>query len=438
MNSAIHVFKFGGASVKDAKAVLNVVELIQKHDQSNLVVVVSAMGKTTNKLEDIFNSFINKDKEAYLKSTKELKTFHTNIIQDLFEGDSLEQINEIINALFHKISSFYEHHENENQSYLYDQLIPYGEMLSSKIIQHCLEKSGVKSSWLDARKCIKTDSNYQNANVDWNLTEKEINERLNQLYSIGRVVVSQGFVGSNSNEDSTTLGREGSDYSAGIFAYASDAKEVIIWKDVPGMLNADPKYFEDTIKLEQISFKEAIELSYYGASVIHPKTIKPLQNKNIPLYVKSFIHPEQKGTIIQKRTENDDAIPSFIFKKNQVLFSIMPKDFSFLIEENLSDIFLKLSRINAHINIMQNSALSFSFLMDDKMEIVSQVKAALESSFIVKYNTDLELVTIRHYDQQTIDFVTRGKEILLEQKTRSTARFVLGQEDTATNTFKEV
>ena len=438
MNSAIHVFKFGGASVKDAKAVLNVVELIQKHDQSNLVVVVSAMGKTTNKLEDIFNSFINKDKEAYLKSTKELKTFHTNIIQDLFEGDSLEQINEIINALFHKISSFYEHHENENQSYLYDQLIPYGEMLSSKIIQHCLEKSGVKSSWLDARKCIKTDSNYQNANVDWNLTEKEINERLNQLYSIGRVVVSQGFVGSNSNEDSTTLGREGSDYSAGIFAYASDAKEVIIWKDVPGMLNADPKYFEDTIKLEQISFKEAIELSYYGASVIHPKTIKPLQNKNIPLYVKSFIHPEQKGTIIQKRTENDDAIPSFIFKKNQVLFSIMPKDFSFLIEENLSDIFLKLSRINAHINIMQNSALSFSFLMDDKMEIVSQVKAALESSFIVKYNTDLELVTIRHYYQQTIDFVTRGKEILLEQKTRSTARFVLGQEDTATNTFKEV
>ena len=409
MNSAIHVFKFGGASVKDAKAVLNVVELIQKHDQSNLVVVVSAMGKTTNKLEDIFNSFINKDKEAYLKSTKELKTFHTNIIQDLFEGDSLEQINEIINALFHKISSFYEHHENENQSYLYDQLIPYGEMLSSKIIQHCLEKSGVKSSWLDARKCIKTDSNYQNANVDWNLTEKEINERLNQLYSIGRVVVSQGFVGSNSNEDSTTLGREGSDYSAGIFAYASDAKEVIIWKDVPGMLNADPKYFEDTIKLEQISFKEAIELSYYGASVIHPKTIKPLQNKNIPLYVKSFIHPEQKGTIIQKRTENDDAIPSFIFKKNQVLFSIMPKDFSFLIEENLSDIFLKLSRINAHINIMQNSALSFSFLMDDKMEIVSQVKAALESSFIVKYNTDLELVTIRHYDQQTIDFVTNGK-----------------------------
>ena len=259
---------------------------------------------------------------------------------------------------------------------------------------------------------------------------------LNQLYKSSRVIVSQGFVGSDNHGNSTTLGREGSDYSAGIFAYASNAKEVIIWKDVPGMLNADPKYFEDTIKLEQISFKEAIELSYYGASVIHPKTIKPLQNKNIPLYVKSFLHPEKKGTIIQQKTENDDAIPSFIFKKNQVLFSIMPKDFSFLIEENLSDIFLKLSQINAHINIMQNSALSFSFLMDDKQEIVSQVKAALESSFIVRYNTDLELVTIRHYDQQTIDFVTIGKEILLEQKTRSTARFVIGLNET--NTFKEV
>lgn len=436
MNSAIHVFKFGGASVKDAKAVLNVVELIQKHDQSNLVVVVSAMGKTTNKLEGIFNSFLKKDKEAYFTSTNELKTFHLNIIQDLFKGDSLEEINEIINTLFNKIISFYEKSENNNRSHLYDQLIPFGELLSTKIIHHCLEKSGVKSSWLDARRCIKTDSNHQNANVDWKRTEKEINDCLNQLYKSSRVIVSQGFVGSNNNGDSTTLGREGSDYSAGIFAYASDAKEVIIWKDVPGMLNADPKYFDNTIKLEQISFKEAIELSYYGASVIHPKTIKPLQNKNIPLYVRSFVNPEQKGTIIQQKTENDDAIPSFIFKKDQVLFSIMPKDFSFLIEENLSDIFLKLSQINAHINIMQNSALSFSFLMDDKMDIVSQVKAALESSFIVKYNTDLELVTIRHYDQKTIDFVINGKEILLEQKTRSTARFVMGLNPT--NTFKEV
>ena len=251
-------------------------------------------------------------------------------------------------------------------------------------------------------------------------------------------MVSQGFIGSAENNSTTTLGREGSDYSAGIFAYAVQANEVIIWKDVPGMLNADPKYFEDTVKLEQISFKEAIELSYYGASVIHPKTIKPLQNKNIPLYVKSFIQPESKGTIIQKRTENDDAIPSFIFKKNQVLFSIMPKDFSFLIEENLSDIFLKLSKTNAHINIMQNSALSFSFLMDNKSDIVEKIKSALENDYIVKYNTNLELVTIRHYDQKTIDFVTREKEILLEQKTRSTARFVLGNTETARNTIKEV
>ena len=291
---------------------------------------------------------------------------------------------------------------------------------------------------MDARKCIKTDTNHQNANVNWPLTTEHIHNEVTPLLKKNQVVVSQGFIGSTENNSTTTLGREGSDYSAGIFAYAVQANEVIIWKDVPGMLNADPKYFEDTVKLEQISFKEAIELSYYGASVIHPKTIKPLQNKNIPLYVKSFIQPESKGTIIQKRTENDDAIPSFIFKKNQVLFSIMPKDFSFLIEENLSDIFLKLSKTNAHINIMQNSALSFSFLMDNKSDIVEKIKSALENDYIVKYNTNLELVTIRHYDQKTIDFVTREKEILLEQKTRSTARFVLGNTETARNTIKEV
>ena len=237
--------------------------------------------------------------------------------------------------------------------------------------------------------------------------------------------MTQGFIGSDEKDHTTTLGREGSDFTASIFAYALDADEVIIWKDVPGMLNADPKFFDNTVKLDQISFKEAIELSYYGASVIHPKTIKPLQNKNIPLYVKSFIKPTEQGTTIQKATHNDDAVPSFIFKKHQVLFSIMPKDFSFLIEKNLSDIFLKLAKVNAHINIMQNSALSFSFLLDENKKRIDEIKTVLEDSYIVKYNTNLELVTIRHYDQKTIDLVSKGKEILMEQRTRTTARFVL-------------
>ena len=427
MQSKLKVFKFGGASVKDAQSVLNVVDLIKKHKNEQLVVVVSAMGKTTNKLESLFDAFKQKDKLRFSKEAQELKGFHLSICKDLFEGQNLNNIQKEISTYFEDINQFIDKNNyDENKNFLYDQLIPYGELLSTKIIHSCLIRESVKSLWCDARDCIKTDSTHQNANVDWNNSESKINTFMKKGFQTHRVMVTQGFIGSDNNQISTTLGREGSDYSAGIFAYALDAQEVIIWKDVPGMLNADPKYFENTVKLDQISFKEAIELSYYGASVIHPKTIKPLQNKNIPLYVKSFIEPDRDGTIIQKRTENDDAIPSFIFKKNQVLFSIMPKDFSFLIEENLSHIFLKLSQINVTINIMQNSALSFSFLVDNKMQVAERIKEVLEEAYIVKYNTNLELVTVRHYDQKTIDFVTNGKEILLEQKTRSTARFVIG------------
>jgi len=241
------------------------------------------------------------------------------------------------------------------------------------------------------------------------------------------IIVTQGFVSSNNLGETTTLGREGSDYSAGIFAHALDAESVTIWKDVPGMLNADPKFFENTQKLDRISFREAIELSYYGASVIHPKTLKPLQNKQIPLYVKSFMNPTAEGTTIDVDTSNDHMIPSFIFKKNQVLFSITPKDFSFLIEANLSDIFLKLSEAEVEINIMQNSALSFSFLVDYDKNQIRAIIEQLSPSYEVKYNTELELVTVRHYDKKTNDFVCKGKKILLQQRTRKTARFVLGK-----------
>ena len=430
MQSTLKVFKFGGASVRDAKSVLNVVDLIKKYNNEQLVVVVSAMGKTTNKLESLFEAFKNKDKLCFLKEAQELKSFHLSICNDLFEGQELKNIETQIITYFDEIHQFMDDNKTDKtERFLYDQLIPYGELLSTKIIHSCLIRESVKSLWFDARSCIKTDSTHQSANVDWTKSVSQINTVVNKGFENHRVMVTQGFIGSDQNQISTTLGREGSDYSAGIFAYALDAQEVVIWKDVPGMLNADPKYFENTVKLDQISFKEAIELSYYGASVIHPKTIKPLQNKNIPLYVKSFIDPDEKGTIIQKRTENDDAIPSFIFKKNQVLFSIIPKDFSFLIEENLGDIFLKLSKINVTINIMQNSALSFSFLLDNQMQVADRIKEILEDAYIVKYNTDLELVTVRHYDQKTLDFVTKGKEILMEQKTRSTARFVLGSSE---------
>ncbi len=425
MTKEIKVFKFGGASVRDGKAVLNVVQLLKQHQNTPTLVIVSAMGKTTNKLEDIFQAFLAKDHSSYLKKVEELENFHHSLVNELFDGEELTAIQKKISQYFDEIRHFYENREEQATSYLYDQLIPYGELLSTRIVEHCIASSGLNSEWCDARKLIITDDTHQKANVDWQETTKRILDYCSSKFEERSIIVSQGFIGSNESGHTTTLGREGSDFTAGIFAFALDAKEVIIWKDVPGMLNADPKYFENTVKLEQISFKEAIELSYYGASVIHPKTIKPLQNKNIPLYVKSFVHPSEKGTIIQRGTQNDDAVPSFIFKKEQVLFSIMPKDFSFLIEKNLSDIFSKLAKVNAHINIMQNSALSFSFLLDENESLIREIISVLQDSYIVKYNTDLELVTIRHYDQKTIELVTGGKEILMEQRSRTTARFVL-------------
>ena len=307
----------------------------------------------------------------------------------------------------------------------YDQIVSRGEIISTKIISEYLHVSGIRALWADARKLIRTDNKYREGEVDWQRTEELFKERFLSHYDQFDVIVTQGFIGHTAEGFTTTLGREGSDFTAGIMAYCSDAESVTIWKDVPGMLNADPKYFDNTIKLDKISFREAIELAYYGASVIHPKTIKPLQNKEIPLYVKSFVHPEAEGTMIQKSMVADHLIPSFIFKMNQTLFSFTPKDFSFLVEKNLSDIFDRLAKVKAKINIMQNSALNFSVLVDAEKVDVDEINEYFGDTYHVKYNQDLELVTIRHYDQATIDRVTKNKEILLKQTTRETARLVV-------------
>ena len=288
-----------------------------------------------------------------------------------------------------------------------------------------LVELGKKSSWLDARKMIRTDERHQEANVDWEKSKELIQLEVNRTFLQSDIVLTQGFIGHTADGSTTTLGREGSDYSAGIFAYCCDAENVTIWKDVPGMLNADPKYFQNTKKLEKISFKEAIELSYYGASVIHPKTIKPLQNKNIPLFVKSFIEPLGAGTEIQSETKDDGLIASFIIKQEQVLFSITPKDFSFIDEQNLHGIFELLAKEQIKINLMQNSALSFSILVDAKKVAIPKLLSVLKNSFNVKYNDNLELVTIRHYNTETIESICKDKIVIIEQKTRHTARFVL-------------
>lgn len=418
------VFKFGGASVKDAAAVRNVAEIVSNHANDKLGIVVSAMGKTTNAMEDIVKALCDRDKDTFIRKIEERRAYHLAIMDELFDDQSLSVYTEI-NGEFDTLITLFEDPIPENFDFEYDQIVSRGEIISTKIISEYLHVSGIRALWADARKLIRTDNKYREGEVDWQRTEELFKERFLSHYDQFDVIVTQGFIGHTAEGFTTTLGREGSDFTAGIMAYCSDAESVTIWKDVPGMLNADPKYFDNTIKLDKISFREAIELAYYGASVIHPKTIKPLQNKEIPLYVKSFVHPEAEGTMIQKSMVADHLIPSFIFKMNQTLFSFTPKDFSFLVEKNLSDIFDRLAKVKAKINIMQNSALNFSVLVDAEKVDVDEINEYFGDTYHVKYNQDLELVTIRHYDQATIDRVTKNKEILLKQTTRETARLVV-------------
>lgn len=422
------VFKFGGASVKDANAVINVSEILTLYAGQQIIVVVSAMGKTTNKLEEILHSIQVQDRTKFEQEIDELQSYHHAIIHELFKGNETP-IFQKIDAIIEGINELYSNNKSENIPHLYDQIVSIGELLSSHIVNDYLVELGTKSSWLDARKMIRTDDRHQEANVDWAKSEELIQLEVNRAFEQSDILLTQGFIGHTADGSTTTLGREGSDYSAGIFAYCCDAENVTIWKDVPGMLNADPKYFQNTKKLEKISFKEAIELSYYGASVIHPKTIKPLQNKNIPLFVKSFIEPLGAGTEIQSETKDDGLIASFIIKQEQVLFSITPKDFSFIDEQNLHGIFELLAKEQIKINLMQNSALSFSILVDAKKVSIPKLLSVLKNSFNVKYNDNLELVTIRHYNTETIESICRDKIVIIEQKTRHTARFVLKTED---------
>jgi aspartate kinase len=418
------IFKFGGASVKDAAAVRNVAEIVSLYDGQKITIVVSAMGKTTNKLEEIVHALATKDRKIFMALVDDLLVFHETILGELFPERHYAVYAEM-EAIFEALRLRFDQPFSDNYSFEYDQIVSIGEVLSSVILAAFLREKGFPAVWADARKLIRTDHLYQEGTVDWNKTASLIQEHFLPLFSEVNIQVTQGFIGHTPEGFTTTLGREGSDYTAGIFAYCTNAESVTIWKDVPGMLNADPKYFENTIKLDQISFKEAIELSYYGASVIHPKTIKPLQNKDIPLYVKSFLDPTAPGTIIQKNSENDALIPSFIFKKDQVLFSFTTTNFSFIVEENLSDIFSRLAKINAKINLMQNSALDFSILIDRSKVDIHQVLELFKDTYSVKFNEGLTLITIRHYDQATIDRVTANKEIILEQKTRQTARIVV-------------
>lgn len=419
------VFKFGGASVKNAESIKNVAAIVKMYQGENLAIVVSAIGKTTNALENVARAYA-KGENNYRDLLNEIKKAHYTEIELLFENKN-HKCYQDVDTVFIEIEKRFEVTASANYDLVYDQIVSRGEILSSLIISNYLNEVGVNNHWKDARNLIRTDSTFREGKVDWKSSEGMVAKELIPLFIGGlnkNIIVTQGFIGSTTIGLTTTLGREGSDYTAAILAYLLDAKDVTIWKDVAGFMNADPKRYDKAVKLDKISFKEALELSYYGASIIHPKTIKPLQNKDIPLYVNSFLNPKEKGTVIQASEENDHLIPSFIFKSNQILFSIIPKDFSFIIEENLRDIFDIFAAIRVRVNLMQNSALSFSVCVDANEDKIPVLIKKLQENYKVKYNTDCELVTIRHYDQETINQLTQQKEILVSQKSRHTARMV--------------
>jgi aspartate kinase len=418
------VFKFGGASVKDAEAVRNVVNVLKKFQNEPLIVVISAMGKTTNALEKLVNAWFYKEEDPE-HTLNEIKQFHYSILNDLF-SDRQHPVYDEVNNTFVEIEWAIEDAAQREYDFEYDQIVSVGELLSTKIVSAWLNEQGIKNQWKDVRDFLQTDNTYREGKIDWLLTEKLAKEQIQPYFNENKngLILTQGFIGVTSENFTTTLGREGSDYTAAIIAYVMDAECVTIWKDVPGVLNADPKWFDNTVMIEQLSYHDAIELAYFGASVIHPKTIKPLQNKGIPLYVKSFVYPESKGTVIND-FENELPVPSFIFKMNQVLISIKPTDFSFIVEENLKDIFTCFSKNRIRINIMQNSATSFTVSIDDDPQKVDALVNELKQNFKVLYNRNLELVTIRHYDNATIERVTKGKEVLLEMRTRATVQMVM-------------
>jgi aspartate kinase len=426
----MQVFKFGGASVKDAAGIKNVTQIIQRYATSQVLIVISAIGKTTNKLEELTWAYLkNEDRANQL--FEEIQAFHFDIMNSLFDDHKNPIFDEVANA-FVEIEWLLEEEASDDPGYLYDQIVSIGELVSTKIVAAYLNLSGTFSIWVDARSYIKTDNNYREANVIWDKTEKEITQHLPSFLAKG-VVVTQGFIGGTSENFTSTLGREGSDYSAAIFCACLNGESMTIWKDVPGVLNADPKWFDETEKIDQLSYHDAIELTYYGATVIHPKTIKPIQNKGIPLYVRSFIEPEVLGTAITAKP-TPIPVPSFIFKVNQALISIFPKDFSFIIEENLSQIFDSLHKNKVKVNTMLNSAISFSVSVDFDEQKINRLIKDLSETFKLRYNTGLELVTIRYYNQQTIDRVTVNKEVLLEVKSRHTCQMVMKDRVNLTDT----
>ena len=421
MKTPVKVFKFGGASLKDANAVRNVANILRQYKGQTLLIVVSAMGKTTNALEKVVEAHAAKSGKAF-DLLHLVKQHHYRIMQALFEEE--EEIYVQINDTFVEAEWVLEEEPYDNYDYMYDQIVSIGELVSSKIVNAFLNKKKLPTQWLDARDVIQTDNLYREAWVNWEETQARISSIVKPIVNETQYVLTQGFIGSTSENFTTTLGREGSDYTAAIFSFCLDAKSMSIWKDVPGVLTADPRLFENVTKLDRLSYREAIEMTYYGAKVIHPKTIKPLQNKSIPLYVKSFISPKGEGTYISDDVE-DNYPPMIAVEQNQALLYISTRDFSFVSEHHLSYLFNQIATYRLRVNMMQNTAISFAVCVNDIDERVEHFSKSIEQKYKVKVDRSLELITIRHYTKDILQEMRRGKMVLLEEHIRKTVQIVV-------------
>lgn len=420
----MQVFKFGGASIKDAPAMQNVANILQHYTNQPLIIVISALGKTTNQLEDITDAYF------YAKPTlntlfEQLKQSHINIALQLFENDTNQQVFKHLNHFFEVLQQRFNQTPVGTYNFIYDQIVCLGELLSTVIMSHYLNYKGISNTWLDVRQMVRTDNTYREGQVLWAETELQITQKISQTLLQTNIVIVQGFLGGTVEGFTTTLGREGSDYTAAIFANILNATQQTIWKDVPCVLNADPRLVPNAIPIPKLSYYEAIEMTYYGAQVIHPKTIKPLQNKNIPLIVRSFLDPTQPSTTIYQPTQAENLPPIIVIKKNQLLISIATKDFSFVAEENLSAIYTLFAKHHIKINLSQNAAITFSVVIDDIPTRINDLLAELKNQYTIRTNSDLQLITIRHYTPESIAQHIHTNNILLEQKSRHTLQVLV-------------
>lgn len=418
----IKIFKFGGASIKDADGFRNVKKILEHFRNEQLVLVVSALGKTTNALEEIVQTYFKRGNAIPLLNT--LKKKHLEILDQLFT-DRNHPVYDVLNNTFVEIEWILDDVPAESFDYLYDQIVSIGEMASTRMLSAYLKENNLPVQWMDARDLIRTDNTYREGKILWDVTEQMVKARIPSVLDEKKWMITQGFIGGTSENITTTLGREGSDYTAAILAYCMDAESVTIWKDVPGVLNADPRYFPAAQKIDKLGYLEAIEMTYFGATVIHPKTIQPLENKGIPLHVRSFLDPAETGTVIAKKFDTLLLPSIMVLKKSQILISVSSKDFSFIAEENLGYIFTLLSRYRIKCNMMQNAAISFSFCSDNEEPKIKPLLEELSQQFRTVINSKLELLTVRHYSDSVLSSLTAGRIILMEQKTRHTAQLVM-------------